>query len=268
MSGTNLDIYACWRRTIGCPPLILGHRGARHAAPENTLAAFELARAEGADGIELDVRLSRDGEVIVVHDATLERVSDGRDTRRVDRLSRADLDAIDVGGGEHVPDLRRVLAFCHRHSLRVNVELKSDLHPDLRTQAAQQLRLVQGCAALMRELTDPGDFVLFSSFNPLLVGALRRLVPHVPAAWLVHEGQPRMLRATRNRAARGALRLDAVHPQGKLATADLVGEWHAQGCVVNVWTVNDGAEARRLSDAGVDAIISDCPGSLRSSLSE
>ena len=182
--------------------------------------------------------------------------------------SRADLDAIDVGGGEHVPDLRRVLAFCHRHSLRVNVELKSDLHPDLRTQAAQQLRLVQGCAALMRELTDPGDFVLFSSFNPLLVGALRRLVPHVPAAWLVHEGQPRMLRATRNRAARGALRLDAVHPQGKLATADLVGEWHAQGCVVNVWTVNDGAEARRLSDAGVDAIISDCPGSLRSSLSE
>ncbi len=262
----NSDVYASWRRAIGAPPLILGHRGARHAAPENTLAAFELARDEGADGVELDVRLSREGDVVVVHDATLERVSQGRDRRRVDQLSRAELDAIDVGDGQRVPNLRRVLSFCHAHSLRVNVELKSDLHPNSRTQALQHLRLVQGCAALARDFPDPGHFILFSSFNPLLVAMLRRLVPEVPGAWLVHEGQPRMLRATRQRAARAALRLRAVHPQGKLASAELVSELHAQGSVVNVWTVNDASEAIRLTRVGVDAIISDCPAKIRESL--
>lgn len=266
MKPAKPDVYASWRRTIGCPPFVLGHRGARHAAPENTLAAFELARDEGADGIELDVRLDADGDVVVVHDATLERVSEGRDARRVDLLTRAELDTVDVGGGERVPNLRRVLSFCAQHSLRVNVELKSDLHPDLRTQAVQHVRLVKGCAALVRDVADPGDFILFSSFNPLLVALLRRLVPEVPGAWLVHEGQPRMLRATRKRAARAALDLNAVHPQGKLVTQELVSEWHAQSSVVNVWTVNDGAEARRLSETGVDAIISDCPQRIRDSL--
>ncbi|MCA9639555.1 MAG: glycerophosphodiester phosphodiesterase [Polyangiaceae bacterium] len=260
------DVYASWRRTIGCPPFILGHRGARHAAPENTLAAFELARDEGADGIELDVRLSGDGNVVVVHDATLERVSQGRDVRRVDQLTRAELDAIDVGDGERVPNLRRVLSFCQEHSLRVNVELKSDLSPDLRAQAIQHLRLVQGCAALVKDLQSPGEFVLFSSFNPLLVAMLRRLVPDVPGAWLVHQGQARMLRAVKQRAARSALKLNAVHPQGKVTDAELVSALHAQGSLVNVWTVNDSEDARRLDALGVDALISDCPGQLRQSL--
>ncbi|MGE0321668.1 MAG: glycerophosphodiester phosphodiesterase [Polyangiaceae bacterium] len=261
-----VDVYASWRRTIGSQPFILGHRGARHAAPENTLAAFELARDEGADGIELDVRLDRDGNVVVIHDATLERVSVTNDSRRVDQLSRAELDAIDVGDGERVPNLRRVLSFCQQHSLRVNVELKSDLHPELRAQAVQHLRLVQGCAALVRDLQSPGDFVLFSSFNPLLVALLHRLVPAVPGAWLVHEGQPRMLQAIKRRGARAALGLNAVHPQGKMTDADLVSALHSQGSVVNVWTVNDSDEARRLDAAGVDALISDCPGQLRESL--
>jgi glycerophosphoryl diester phosphodiesterase len=73
-----------WQRPAGARPFVLGHRGARHAAPENTQRAFELALAEGADGIELDVRLDRDGRVIVLHDRTLARVSAGQETRDVE----------------------------------------------------------------------------------------------------------------------------------------------------------------------------------------
>ena len=84
-------------RKPGTLPLVLGHRGARHAAPENTHAAFELARSEGAAGVELDVRLVKSGEIVVLHDPTLTRVTRGADARAVEQLSFAEADRIRRG---------------------------------------------------------------------------------------------------------------------------------------------------------------------------
>src|SRR6478752_9574719 len=97
-----------WRRNAE-RPYVLGHRGARHAAPENTLRAFELALAEGADGVELDVRLDADERVIVLHDRTLERVTDGSERRDVETLGAHELDRVSLRG-ERVPLLADVLA--------------------------------------------------------------------------------------------------------------------------------------------------------------
>jgi len=92
-------LLKAWQRPEGARPFVLGHRGARHAAPENTLAAFELARTEGADGIELDVRLDGSGRVIVLHDPTLVRVTRGADTRHAEDIPSRELSRLDVGKG-------------------------------------------------------------------------------------------------------------------------------------------------------------------------
>src|SRR5688572_18628019 len=123
--------FAALRRPPGARPFVLGHRGARHAAPENTQRAFELALSEGADGVELDVRLDRSGRAIVLHDAGLARVTQGIDARQVAELSAAEVDAAHVGGGEPIPVLIDVLAWAEEREARVNVELKGDV-PSLR----------------------------------------------------------------------------------------------------------------------------------------
>src|SRR3954468_10133753 len=105
---------SAWQRPLGKRPFVLGHRGARHAAPENTLAAFELARREGADGVELDVRLDASGEVIVLHDPTLTRVTQGKETRHAEDISSPELARLDVGAGERVPLLADVLDWAHQ----------------------------------------------------------------------------------------------------------------------------------------------------------
>src|SRR5688572_31359268 len=90
------------RRAPGAKPLVLGHRGARHAAPENTHAAFELSRAEGAAGVELDVRLVKSGEIVVLHDPTLARVTAGGDRRAVEQLAWHDARRADIGQGQRI----------------------------------------------------------------------------------------------------------------------------------------------------------------------
>src|SRR6476646_7269082 len=116
-----------FRRLSGAPPYVFGHRGVRGAAPENTMAAFELAAASGADGVELDVRLCRTGELVVCHDPTLARFTGGRDERKVADLDLGELARADVGSGQGVPPLAEVLRLARDRKLRVNVEMKRDV---------------------------------------------------------------------------------------------------------------------------------------------
>jgi glycerophosphoryl diester phosphodiesterase len=227
---------------------VLGHRGARHAAPENTLAAFELARREGADGVELDVRLDGSGQVIVLHDPTLTRVTSGADSRHAEDIPSADLAQLDIGSGERVPLLRDVLAWAKEHGQRVNVELKSDVR-DARA-------LLTGVAHVVKSLPLPA--VLFSSFHPRFVWWLARNVPDLPRAWLVHAKQ-RVLKHAPGFRLIGA---NGVHPEHVLASAERVARLKRAGALVNVWTVNDTARALSLAQNGVDAIISDVPGEI------
>jgi glycerophosphoryl diester phosphodiesterase len=206
--------------------------------------------AEGADGVELDVRLNRDGDVVVIHDATLTRVTDGRDTRRVEDLGTRDLASVDVGGGERIPTLKDVLRWSQRSGARVNVELKRDV-PRRGSLAWNVVRLVAAEPRASHRL-------LISSFDPLLVLCAARLLPWVPAGWLVEPDGPIPGRSPLERIV-GA---GAVHPHFTLVTEQSIAPWRKDGLLVNVWTVNDTDEARRLAKLGVDALISDEPGTI------
>jgi glycerophosphoryl diester phosphodiesterase len=239
-----------WRRAPGAPPLILGHRGARQRAPENTLAAFDLALDEGADGVELDVRLDGSGEIVVVHDRTLARVTQGADPRDVEELGTRELAAADVGAGQRVPELRQVLAWATARDARVNVELKADV--------SSPARLVARVAALIAREPDAERRYVLSSFHPGIVLGLARRLPSFAVGWLVAQAP---------RPGSGALPWRAsgvrgLHPPTAVTTPALVEAVRDRGGFVNVWTVNDLARARDLTAIGVDALITDDPRGL------
>jgi glycerophosphoryl diester phosphodiesterase len=238
-------------------PRILGHRGVRAAderldtvPPENTIAAFDQALREGAEGVELDVRTCATGELVVLHDETLEHVTAGADTRAAVDLTARELAAVPLAHGASIPLLTEVLAFARARRLPVNVELKRDV--------PSRTAVVVAAARLLRTW-DPAHPILVSSFDPVMLAGFAVLAPRVPRAMLVH---PKQWRRTALLAAQ--LRsVDAVHLEHTLATPARVARLHAAGKLVNVWTVNDVDEARRLATAGVDGIITDVPALLR-----
>ncbi|HWO08761.1 MAG TPA: glycerophosphodiester phosphodiesterase family protein [Polyangiaceae bacterium] len=232
-------------------PLVLGHRGARHAAPENTFAAFDLALREGAEGVELDVRMNAGGDVIVCHDVTLERVTKGRDLRAIDDLGTAECRAVRLEGGERLPFLREVLDWADERGACLNVELKTD--------GRRRRALVRAVAELTRPRAKAGN-VLISSFNPLAVLAHRALAPAIASAWLVESAAsselPLVPRA-------GSV---ALHPKHTLITPARLALWRARVGRVHAWTVNDPVRARELAALGVECLISDNPGRLIAAL--
>jgi glycerophosphoryl diester phosphodiesterase len=237
-------------------PLVLGHRGASAEAPENTLAAFRLAVAQGADGFELDVWRCGSGEVVVCHDERTARVS-GVDLR-VPEAPFADLRALDVGAwkgeafrGERMPLLEEALAGFP--AAVVNVELKSR-GGDLRL-AGAVARIVARAGARAR--------VVVSSFDWSLLVAFRIAAPDVPVGLLFDGDHPWRLRLA------GAIRLmgpSAVHPERRLVTPARVRAWNARGLAVNVWTVDDPAEARALAAEGAAGIVTNVPARIRAAL--
>jgi glycerophosphoryl diester phosphodiesterase len=234
-----------FRRRSGAPPFIFGHRGVRGDAPENTMAAFDLARASGADGVELDVRVCRSGELVVCHDADLTRATRGKDTRCVADLDRSELARVDVGGGEPVPSLNEVLAWARACDLRVNVEMKRDV-PDRDV-------VVRATAEILAAGALPP--IIVSSFDPWMLASLRRQRRSVLLGYLFASDQ----RWTRSGWLTGVLRAGAVHPERTEIDAKRCRAWKESGRIVNVWTVNDVNEGRALAALGVDAIITDVP---------
>jgi len=231
-----------WRRTRG-RPRVWAHRGASAHAPENTLLAFEQARAAHADGIELDVRLDGDGSVVVFHDDTLDRLC-GR-PGRIEDLKLADRRALRVGG-EGVPTLAEVLhAF---GDLEINVEIKAP-HP------LRMARLVQATAKVIAA-SQRSDTILVSSFDPVVLAHFHQLVPDVACAYLFHKDQNFVARRGWLGSLIGA---SAFHPQHVLCTEETVKAWHAAGIPVNAWTVDDPAELRRLAALGVDGVFANDP---------
>jgi glycerophosphoryl diester phosphodiesterase len=231
-------------------PLVLGHRGARQEAPENTLPAFQRALESGAAGVELDARLTADGQVIVLHDDDLARTTDGQG--RADELTWEEIHRLNAQGrfgpafaGTRVPTLAEALEALAPVKL-VNVELKG---PDEDTGLERRVLEVVRAAGMLER-------VVFSSFSPGHLRRLRQLDSRAalavlygaslfhPAPWALAE----------------ELRLEALHPWRLAVSAGLVKKAHARGLRVRVWTVNAAAEVRRLAGWGVDGIISDVPG--------
>lgn len=239
-------------------PQILAHRGARRAAPENTLPAFARALEMGADGIELDVHLSRDGQLVVIHDFTLETTTNGLGP--VEALSSAELAQLDAGShfeaafaGVGVPTLAAVFDLVGDRC-RVNVEIKSE-HPS-------GGNAVEPLAEMIRSRNLYGQ-VIVSSFNPISLVKMRWADPMVELGLLLEEDLPPHLRFAWFTP---ILQPQALHPEAAMVDAAFM-EWaRARTCAVNVWTVNNVDEARRLVSLGVDALITDVPDVLIAAL--
>jgi len=219
------------------PPLIYGHRGTRRGAPENSLAAIRLALDQGADGVEIDVRLCGSGEPVVLHDPDLLRVAGIAED--VAKLSLPELLRCDLGGGERVPRLQDALEWVLDAGAVLNIELKPDV-PD----AVALIRAV--VAELQRRPGAELQRVLLSSFSPSMCRMLSAALPDVAVALLFDRAPAEAPPGSR-----------ALHPHHALATPEHVQRWHAAGLLVNVWTVNDPERARALVALGVDGIITD-----------
>jgi glycerophosphoryl diester phosphodiesterase len=230
-----------WRRTRG-RPRVWAHRGDSAHAPENTMRAFTQARAAGADGIELDVRLDADGHVVVFHDRELDRLT-GR-PGRIEQLPAAERARLRVGG-EPVPLLAEVLA---EIELEVDVEIKA-----LRVGRAGAL---VAATAQVIKASRRADRVLVSSFDPFALVQLHRHLPDVALAYLCHDEQPLALRRGWVASWIGA---SLLHPQSTLCSAASVRAWHAAGMPVNAWTVDDRDELVRLAGLGVDGVFCNDP---------
>jgi glycerophosphoryl diester phosphodiesterase len=234
---------------------VIGHRGASALETENTAAAFRRARADGADGVELDVLLCATGEVVVFHDDDLTRLA-GRPQRIAD-LPYAVLRDVRLPKETTIPTLDEALEACGPELL-VNVELKA---AGLGPRAIDAL--VDGVARVV-ERAGAGGRVLVSSFNPWAVWRWMRRAPAVPAALLFERGAPLPLR----RAWLAPwLRPFALHPEWALCAPARVAGWKRRGYWVSVWTVDDPAALRACRAMGVDAVITNDPARSRAALS-
>jgi glycerophosphoryl diester phosphodiesterase len=234
---------------------VFGHRGASARAPENTMRSFAMALDEGADGVELDVRLAGCGTVVVAHDPDLSRVAGAPAV--VARHTVQELAAFDVGGGERIPTLDDVIDLVRGRDGRINIELKGDVPSRLAT--------CRALAKLLARRSSPDRAGLFlSSFRPEMLTAMRALGAGLPVGFLFDRENTGMVRAA---LLRRALRPDGEHPHHPLATEEAIARWHARGQFVHAWTVNDPAAARRLDANGVDALITNDPRGILEALS-
>ena len=242
-------------RHDGTRTLNFAHRGARQAAPENTLAAFGRAVDLGADGIELDTLLSQDGALVVCHNFDVDETSNG--SGRVHDLPLAALRELDFGGwfdpafaGTQIPTLDEVFDLVGSRVL-VNVEMK--------TLSLRSDGLEAALAGLVRQ-RNLYDQVIVSSFNPFALIRLRRLDPRIETGLLYSTDLPFYLRRPW---LLPWVRPQALHPEHVLVGAAYMAWARRHGYGVNVWTVNEEADMRRLLALGVTSIITDVPDRLR-----
>ena len=246
-------------------PLVLGHRGASGYAPENSLEAFAKAIEQGADGIELDVQMTKDGEIVVIHDETIDRTSDGSGWVKdytYEELCRFNFNYQNVTNpwnpgekilGEvvypeydfiRIPTMREVFELFAPTDKMINIEIKTGIvfYP-----------LEEKLLALTKEM-GMEDRVIYSSFNHYTIRKIKELKPDAKAGFLYADGTIDMPSYCRTNGA------DALHPAiYNLQYPGFVEECHKLGVDINVWTVNDPKLVGMCVQAGVHAVITNYP---------
>lgn len=231
--------------------VIWGHRGSPMEAPENTLDSFTAAIRNGVDGIELDVMLSADGEVMVRHDFDLERTTDG--SGWVDQTTYADLRQLNAAHhwpefpAQIIPTLGEVLAILPAGML-VNVELKA--------RSWRSVGLERRVVDILREF-DVLDRTLISSFNPMVLRRIQKIEPKLAIGFLWWNVDVRWYLA--RPLFFNYLRPQFLHPSQDVITADVVERAHKRGAKVNVWTIKNRPMVEKLVNMGVDGIFTDYP---------
>lgn len=232
-------------------PIILAHRGDKNQAPENTLAAFAQALQKGADGIELDARLTADGHVIVIHDSTVERTTNGKG--RVASLSLEAIRKLDAGKwfnekftGTKIPLLEEVFEIIGKDKL-INIELKNY------TTMGDSL-MVKVCELIKRHNNQ--SQILFSSFFPSTLKIAAQTLPEVPRGLLAMRG---LLGVWARSFGFMFGNYQAMHPHILSVNKQQVQRVHRIDRRVIVWTANMPDEINQLKEWGVDGIITDDP---------
>ena len=228
--------------------MVIAHRGASSYAPENTLAAFDLALGMGARHIEFDVQSTLDGHIVVIHDDTVDRTTDG--TGPVAGYTLAALRSLDAGprfgvafAGSRIPLIEEVLER-YRGRARLHVELKG-----------RSSDLTQRTVDLIRRHGMAGE-VTITSFQRMRLEETRDYAPELPTGWLVRE----MTDATITEAR--ALGLTQLCPRADLVTPELVQRLHAEGFVVRAWGVGTEELMERVVNAGADGMTVNFPDKL------
>ena len=236
------------------PVMVVAHRGFSGAAPENTLAAFRKAIEAGSDMIEMDVHLSKDGKIVVIHDETLERTTNGQGNVADHTLQ--EIKKLDAGAwfnpqfaGERIPTLREVLALA-QGKVPVNIEIKNPTHgryaiTELSEKALQE---VKGAEMLSQ--------VIFSSFNPVFLEFFQKKEPRAWVAFLYHRPWNSIPEITAGREFQ-VLNLRNIH-----LTREKVDKIRKEGLTLNVYTVNSEEELEQFVRWGVDGIITNYPDRL------
>jgi len=247
----------------GAEPLVIAHRGASFDAPENTVAAIELAWKQGADGIELDFQLTRDGQVVCIHDADTARTARGK--KLTVRLSaRDELRQLDVGSfmaaayqGEKIPTLAETLAAVPSGKL-IFVEMKSG--PEI----------VEPLVAGLRKSKLKPEQIILKSFDVATAAAARQAMPEVRTFWLgdleIKDKPPQAVKAEDICSVVEKIEFAGVSTNGnpRLLSEEMYQKLRHRGIKeIAVWTVNDAATARYHRDQGVNYILTDKPGELR-----
>ncbi|HSB65087.1 MAG TPA: glycerophosphodiester phosphodiesterase [Anaerolineales bacterium] len=232
-------------------PTIFAHRGSSAYAPENTLAAFELALEQDADGIELDVKLSADGHVVVIHDDTVDRTTNG--TGRVKSMTLAEIKKLDAGSKfapkfkpQKIPTLEEVFNAVGG-KLFINVELTNYTSPTD--------YLPDKVVSLIKEYhLEPS--VLISSFNFIALCKAQMLLPSIPLGLLTISGTTKAI--YRSKLVRWNPLL-ALHPPLADTSPELIRTIQSSGSRVHVYTINQPQEIQNLFTMGVDGIFTDDP---------
>ena len=233
-------------------PAVIAHRGASAHAPENTLAAFELALSQGADAIEMDVMLCGDQRAVIIHDGTVDRTTNG--SGEVAKMRLSDLKLLDAGSsyapqfhGEQIPTFEEVLDKI-APQIPINLELKNYASPlDDLPKIVSHLIKSSGLSIQF----------FISSFNPIALRAFQKHLPEVPIGLLVGAGRGTLAKVARLFG--GFTRYQSYHPAYQGVTPDLVNRTHSKQQKIFTYTVNDPKDMHQLFRIGVDGIITDNP---------
>ncbi len=244
-------------------PLVIAHRGSSHLFPENTLLSIKDAIITGADMIELDVSLTRDGEVVVIHDAVLNRTSNGNGN--VCDYTLYELKHLDAGSwkgncftNEKIPSLKDVLIFCNG-DININIEIKKESVTDI-----PEGGIVERVISLVHQF-NMKDRVIISSFDPRVIRQLNALDPQIRSAILYDREVWGDMLPSEIISELKCREFNCRYAEFSEERRKDAREHHIP---VNIYTVNEDAAMRDLIKEGVNGIFTDRPDNLKSILSE
>lgn len=236
-------------RAEGYHMRIFAHRGFSGMYPENTMLAFQKAYEVGCDGIELDVQLTKDEVLVIMHDETIDRTTNGKGNIR--DYTYEELCQFDCCGNfpgmfefQRIPTLREYLEWVKPTGLLTNIELKNSVY--------YYRNLEEKVIEMVREL-QMEDKIIFSSFNLVSMVKCKQLIPEIPMGFLMETRMDNMGQFAKDN------HIEYHHPDLTYLTKDMVEECHSQGVGVNVWTVNKKKQMKKLAKWKVDGIFTNYP---------